>query len=519
VLVTRAGRLLLAAALALALVPAAAHGAALSTDDGKPGPGRLWRAGEIVLRLAPSVDEAERLRILSAAGVTPSWRMDLGMEVVFASRSRGMRRTVRALAATPGVTWAQPNVVSDEQASPPPPVNDPLYPGSLLRRIFFGDARKAQGQWALRRIGVDKAWAALKQPGRWLDTKVAVIDSGIDTLQPDLQGQFIPIARNTNYPAPAGTPAEDLRPVTPSAIELSHAIDERAHDHGTNVMGVIAAVADNKKGIAGVNPRTKVLALATDGIAMEAAAILYARDQGVKIINWSRAYTAYYDKADATKLDTTYKHTTHYLALRDAIHEVAKDGVLFVAASGNESVDVKDRMPRTGGGYSYPCHDRLQFPNLLCVAATDGSENLAYFSNWGVPEVQIAAPGAKILTTAWAAQYYEPFSDPSDWKKWQKLPYVLQDGTSFATPMVVGALSLLEACAGPELRQQATSLGKPYYQVLMDALELDGVRTDFAGLFGRTKRPLAGEVEWGGRLDVGQLFDVWGPRCSQRPAG
>lgn len=68
---------------------------------------------------------------------------------------------------------------------------------------------------------------------------LAVIDTGVDTSHPDLQGQ---VAGQRNFvDDDAGAFASDL--------------------HGTAVAGIIAAVANNRIGIAGVAPAVKLLAL------------------------------------------------------------------------------------------------------------------------------------------------------------------------------------------------------------------------------------------------------------------
>ena len=74
------------------------------------------------------------------------------------------------------------------------------------------------------------------------------------------------------------------------------------------------------------------------------------------------------------------------LEARDA----AANTTLFVVAAGNASSD-NDFFP------VYPCS--YPSPNLVCVAATDETDSLAEFSNYGEGSVDLAAPGTEIEST------------------------------------------------------------------------------------------------------------------------
>jgi len=87
--------------------------------------------------------------------------------------------------------------------------------------------------------------------------------------------------------------------------------------------------------------------------------------------------------------------------------------VLVVAAAGNSAHD-------TDSNPFYP--SSYDLPNIISVAATDQSDNLASFSNWGVTTVDVAAPGTTIYST-WPSWHSiggsfpdDIESGPGDWK-------------------------------------------------------------------------------------------------------
>jgi len=125
------------------------------------------------------------------------------------------------LSHEPGVAWSEPMNVYHGQgqvlAQGEPTHNDPLF------RV-----QPAAGEWRL---------AALHEISTGRNVRVAVIDSMVERTHPDLLGQ---IQFSENFVADRGTAAEQ---------------------HGTGVAGIIAALADNGLGIAGVAPRARLMAL------------------------------------------------------------------------------------------------------------------------------------------------------------------------------------------------------------------------------------------------------------------
>jgi subtilisin family serine protease len=220
------------------------------------------------------------------------------------------------------------------------------------------------------------------------------------------------------------------------------------NQHGTHCAGIVGAVGNNGKGVAGVNWKVKIMPLkflGSDGSGTTddaAEAIIYAANMGAKV------------------LSNSWGGGDNSSTLRDAIQFASDRGALFIAAAGNESSNT-DNTPNYPSNY-----DML---NVVSVASSDRNDALSSFSNYGRYSVDLAAPGSSILSV-------QPLNR-----------YQLLSGTSMATPHVAGVAALIWA-QNPGLNMK---------QVLVR-------------LLGSTDRKSAfvGRMATGGRLNAANAFST-----------
>jgi subtilisin family serine protease len=253
------------------------------------------------------------------------------------------------------------------------------------------------GGWSV--VGAD-----VVAPNTTPSAGVCVLDTGVDYTHPDLAGRVI---KGFDYVNNDSDPMDD-------------------YGHGTHVTGIITAVANNKKGMAGAS-NAKVVAVKVLGsqgwgtnFDIAQGINFCANRSDVKVLNMSLGGSDYSDD------------------IYDAIdYAVNTKGKMVVASAGNRNTSVP----------SYPAYmaSYAEFTDkVLAVAASglpvdDGNGYYndywckASYSNYG-SWVSVIAPGTDIYsTTPWDKPFYANYYYGYQGR------YDYMGGTSMAAPFVAAA--------------------------------------------------------------------------------
>jgi subtilisin family serine protease len=288
------------------------------------------------------------------------------------------------------------------------------------------DAMEAQ-QWDMAMIHADQANQVTDGSRNVL---VGVLDSGIDPTHPDLQAN-IDTADSVNCTT-GGRPDQTAGGWYPTTS-----------DHGTHVAGTIAA-ARNGVGIVGVAPNVRLASVKVvndDGFIYPEYAIcgfMWAANRGMDVTNNSY----YVDPFEFWCGDQPDQAAVRE-AMARAVDWSIRKGVVSAAAAGNSGLDLTVNTTDNGSPNDAPaptprtinqdCKDiPTQIPGVVTVASLTQTGQLSYFSNRGLGEIDVAAPGSRILSTIPGGKYG------------------LKSGTSMASPHVAGVLALMKS-AHPEL--------------------------------------------------------------------
>jgi thermitase len=273
--------------------------------------------------------------------------------------------------------------------------------GSTVKATYPNDP-SLWDNWGWSDVGADMVWN-----NTTASKNVCVIDTGVDYTHPDLAGKVIKGFDFVNYDA---DPMDDF-------------------GHGTHVAGIIAAVANNKKGIAGVSTGKIVAVKVLDA---NGSGTNYDVAQGI----WYCANLTGSNSVNILSLSLggPDPSTSMYTAIDYAVNTKGK---LVVAAAGNDG----DSTRSYPSGYS----DDPAFVGKVLAVGAAGYEYQDADGNWHLDEdcqanystygswVNFVAPGTDIYsTTPWD----KPFSLNAFFDPPVPARYAYLSGTSMATPFV-----------------------------------------------------------------------------------
>lgn len=404
-----------------------------------------FRPGEVLVQLNPamallsqgvSLQTASKLPEVSFQALQQSasrLAIDYGLKiqrfiapnfpwVVLDIGQKPIAQTLSELQADGRVEAAQPNYIYKlHQLSPTkleqaPQIaaqtvpSDPLYPY----------------QWDMNLIGMPQVWNTLTGTSR---TIVAVVDSGVQHLHPDLNANII-------------YPGYDFVTSQAGGDDLAGV------GHGTHVAGTIGAVGQNSVGVAGMNWNVSILPVRVcDNTGCPTSAIVAG-------IEYAAGYSVYNSNNQLVKppvkanvINLSLGGTAPDPMQQAALSWAVSNGVVVVAASGNNSTSTILKPT------SYPA----AFPEAIAVGSADYDQvtniySRSSFSN-GDSALWVVAPGGTLFNNGQAVAIPNGLYDPGygtlgvvstywDFAKNQPI-YAVDKGTSMAAPHVSGLAALM----------------------------------------------------------------------------
>lgn len=387
----------------------------------KPGTVRIPKGMAAAAVKAASVSAASVMSLNAKYGITqlrqlyrdaldirPDWKHLEDEYVLVFPAGKDVRQAVKDYGKDPNVVSASPNYRVFAFDTTP---NDTLF--------ISGD------QWGLTKIKAPQGWDRTTGTA---DAVIAVLDSGINYNHEDFALK-VDLAHAKNYVTipPSSDPLDDF-------------------GHGTAVSGVIGAVTNNAKGVAGMDWNAKILPLKVlnsiggGDMSDTCAALAYVTalrssweatggTSGVNVVVVNMSLGQYNDDVKILHDGVMEYVEENPNGIRDRCLEAYDQGIILVAAAGNGDVDWN----------TYPAY----YPTVIAVAATDSSDIRSKWSNTDYTTgrtqasnyaswVDVSAPGTEIMTVDRGGGY----------SKWS--------GTSLSCPFVAGLTALMKA-ANPAL--------------------------------------------------------------------
>ena len=301
------------------------------------------------------------------------------------------------------------NLTQTLSALPEVEYAEPMYIRELYETQFIPNDPYYAQSWHHPVVNTPAAWDI--QAGS--DTVViAIIDTGVDTDHPDLVEN---LWHNPNE-IPGNGVDDDGNGKIDDEYGWDFASNDNnvnhdwgwhpynAEDHGSHCAGIAAGVTNNLIGIAGISQHSKIMACKIFPYLSDAAtadAIIYAADNGADILS-----NSWGGGPSSNTLQSAILYARNI------------QGCVVLFAAGND-------------GSSSPHYPGAN-DGVVCVGATNSSDNRASFSNYG-SWVDLCSPGTGI----WSCTDPDNPAHNSLYQAW--------DGTSMATPLVAGIAALVKS--------------------------------------------------------------------------
>lgn len=358
--------------------------AGLPPGPGTQAPQRGFVPGELLVGFKKDASASERASVRRRNGATAKHALPIpGVQSVKLKPGTSVAQAAAAFERDPNVRYAEPNYYANITSTIP---DDPKF-GEL---------------WGLNNTGQPHFYdpgngtpdADIDAPEAWDTTTgspsvtVAIVDTGIAYDHPDLDDNIWANPGESGGGKETNGLDDDNNGFVDDFRGWDFISDDNNpndyHYHGTHVAGTVAAEGNNGTGVAGVTWSTKLMPIrvlgTTGGGTSEgiAAGFDYAGDNGADVVNASIGGPPSQVEQDAV---------------------AAHPDTLYVFAAGNGA-----SLHSSIYG-SYPCD--IPEDNVICVAASGQRDEKALFTDYGVEDVDLFAPGFGVYST------FPAFADPS----------------------------------------------------------------------------------------------------------
>ena len=353
--------------------------------------GRRYAEGVVLVRYRSGARAAERAATRAAVGATSHQRLSpLARDVERLTLAPGtsVSDAVHALRGRRAVRFAEPDYYVTFDHAP----TDELYSSEHLMWGMYGPNSNPSSDYG---SGAGEAWKTYEVGSR--NIVVGIIDTGVDIAHKDLAPN---IWTNPGEIAGNGVDDDDN-----GYVDDIHGWDffhddaslfdsEAADFHGTHVAGTIGAAGNNgEEGVVGVNWAVSMIPMKFiegEGLTSDAVEALdYLTDlktrHGLNIVASNNSWGG--DESSAL--------------LEDAINRGGDAGILFVAAAGNDGVDIDDQPSYPA---SHECDTRFDddqprgYDCLISVAAITetGAHRRLLQLRVGLGRHRCAGPGDRL---------------------------------------------------------------------------------------------------------------------------